>query len=82
MRRAAEAAKLARTWTDGPVRGWDSSCDARIFACQYPGLPVLTCGPGLLAHAHGDQEQIDIDDMVKSAEFLAYFILKQTGTLE
>lgn len=81
MRHAVDAAKLAGTWIDEHVRGWDSSSDARIFACQHPGLPVLTSGPGLLAHAHGDQEQIEIDDMVKSAEFLAYFILRQTGTL-
>jgi len=82
MRNAADAARVAGIRADDPVRGWDSSCDARIFACEYPGLPVLTSGPGLLAHAHGDQEQIEIDDMVKSAEFLAHFILKQTGTPE
>ena len=82
VRHAADAARLAGTWVDGPVLGWDSSCDARIFACEYPGLPVLTAGPGLLAHAHSDQEQIAIDDLVKSAEFLAYFILKQMGMIE
>jgi acetylornithine deacetylase/succinyl-diaminopimelate desuccinylase-like protein len=80
MTHAIEAAKLAGLWKDGPVRGWDVSCDARIFACEYPDLPVITTGPGMLRYAHSDQEQIDMRDVVKACEFLAYFILKQTGT--
>ncbi|MGQ9651727.1 MAG: M20/M25/M40 family metallo-hydrolase [Phycisphaerae bacterium] len=81
MLNAIEAAKRAGTWKDGPIRGWDVSCDARIFACEYPGLPVITTGPGLIRHAHSDQEQIDMRDVARTSEFLAHFILKQTGTL-
>ena len=43
-------------------------------------MSVLTAGPGKLALAHSDQESIGISEMAKAAEFLAYFILKQTGT--
>ena len=80
MQNAIEAAKLAGIYKDGPVRGGDVSCDARIFACEYPGLPVITTGPGMLRYAHSDSEQIDMRDVVKACEFIAYFILKQTGT--
>lgn len=81
MLNAIEAARRAGTWKEGPIRGWDVSCDARIFACEYPGLPVITTGPGLIRHAHSDQEQIDMRHVARTSEFLAYFILKQTGAL-
>lgn len=81
MRNAIEAARQAGTYKDGPVRGWDVSCDARIFACEYPGLPVITTGPGLLRHAHSDNEQVDMREVAKACEFVACYVLKQTGTL-
>lgn len=80
MRNAIEAARSAGLWREGPIRGWDVSCDARIFACAYPDLPVITTGPGLLRYAHSDQEQIDMRDVARSCAFLAQFALKQTGT--
>lgn len=80
MRHAIDASKAAGLWKGGPIRGWDVSCDARIFACEYPDLPVITTGPGLLAHAHSDHEQIDLKDVARASEFLARFILKQTAT--
>lgn len=79
---ATQAAREAGIPADGPVRGWDVSCDARLFACEYPDMPVLTTGPGQLACAHGDNEHVDIEDLARSAEFLAYFILKQTRTVD
>jgi acetylornithine deacetylase/succinyl-diaminopimelate desuccinylase-like protein len=81
MRNAVEAAKAAGIWKEEPVRGWDVSCDARIFAGEYPEMDVLTAGAGSLAVAHSDNEQIDIPEVIRCAEFLAYFILKQTGTV-
>jgi acetylornithine deacetylase/succinyl-diaminopimelate desuccinylase-like protein len=45
-------------------------------------MPVLTSGAGLLAHAHADNEQIDLNELRKSVEFLAAYILKQTGTAQ
>jgi acetylornithine deacetylase/succinyl-diaminopimelate desuccinylase-like protein len=79
---AIEAARAAGIWNDDPIRGWDVSCDARIFACEYEDLDVLTTGAGSLNCAHSDVEFIDVAEMVKMAEFLAYYILKQTGTVQ
>ena len=81
VRNAIAAAKACGLWKDEPVLGWTVSCDARLFATEYPGMQVLTFGPGQLAFAHSDQEQIALDEIRKAAEFLAVFLLKQTGTL-
>jgi len=81
MRNAIAAAKQCGLWRDEPVAGWTVSCDARLFATEYPGMPVLTFGPGELAFAHSDQEQIALRDVAKAAEFLALFLLRQTGTI-
>jgi acetylornithine deacetylase/succinyl-diaminopimelate desuccinylase-like protein len=80
-RNALAAALACRLPQDKPLLGWTVSCDARLFANEYPGMPVLTFGPGRLAHAHSDQEQIAVEDIRKAAEFLALFILRQTGTV-
>jgi acetylornithine deacetylase/succinyl-diaminopimelate desuccinylase-like protein len=81
VRNAIEAAKASNHWTGEPVLGWTVSCDARLFANEYPGMEVLTFGPGNLAYAHSDQEQIELEDIQAAAEFLAIFLLNQTGTL-
>ena len=81
VQNATAAAKVCGLWKNEPVLGWTVSCDARLFATEYPGMQVLTFGPGHLAFAHSDQEQISIEEMRKAAEFLALFILKQTGTI-
>jgi acetylornithine deacetylase/succinyl-diaminopimelate desuccinylase-like protein len=78
---AIAAAKTCGFWKNEPVLGWTVSCDARLFATEYPGMQVLTFGPGQLAFAHSDQEQIALDEIRVAAEFLAVFLLKQTGTL-
>jgi acetylornithine deacetylase/succinyl-diaminopimelate desuccinylase-like protein len=77
---SAKDAGIARG--DKPIRGWDVSCDARIFACEYPDMQVITTGPGSLQFAHSDHEHIDIPEMLRFAEFLAYYILRQTGTID
>jgi len=81
VRNAIAAAKMCGFWKDEPVLGWTVSCDARLFATEYPGMQVLTFGPGQLAFAHSDREQIALDDIRTAVEFLAVFLLKQTGTL-
>jgi len=81
MRNAIAAAKTAGLGKTNEVSGWTVSCDARLFATEYPGMPVLTFGPGELAVAHSDQEQIALNDIQKAAGFLALFLLRQTGTL-
>ena len=81
VRNAIAAARTCGLWNDEPVLGWTVSCDARLFATEYPGMQVLTFGPGQLAFAHSDREQIALDEIRAAAEFLAVFLLKQTGTL-
>ena len=81
MRNAIGAAKEVGIWKDEPILGWTVSCDSRLFATEYPGMPVLTFGPGTLAHAHSDQEQLALDEARAAVEFLAVFLLKQTGTM-
>ncbi|HEV2330132.1 MAG TPA: M20/M25/M40 family metallo-hydrolase [Verrucomicrobiae bacterium] len=81
MRNAIAAAKMSGIWRNEPIAGWTVSCDARLFATEYPGMPVLTFGPGELAFAHSDQEQIALRDVAKAAEFLTLFLLRQTGTI-
>ena len=82
VRNAIAAAKTCGLWKDEPVLGWTVSCDARLFATEYPGMQVLTFGPGQLVFAHSDHEQIALDEIRAAAEFLAVFLLKQTGTLD
>ena len=82
MRQAISAATACGISHGEPIHGWTASCDARLFATEYPGLPVLTFGPGNLALAHSDQEQIALADMMKAVEFLALFLLRQTGTIK
>lgn len=82
MRNAIAAAKTCGFWKDEPVLGWTVSCDARLFATEYPGMQVLTFGPGQLAFAHSDREQIDLDEIRAAVEFLALFLLRQTGSAD
>ncbi|MFZ2642916.1 MAG: M20/M25/M40 family metallo-hydrolase [Verrucomicrobiia bacterium] len=81
MRNAISAAKETGIWKDEPILGWTVSCDARLFATEYPDMPVLTFGPGTLAHAHSDQEQLSLEEARAAVEFIAMFLLKQTGTI-
>jgi acetylornithine deacetylase/succinyl-diaminopimelate desuccinylase-like protein len=78
---AVAAAQACGIWKDEPVLGWTVSCDARLFATEYPDIPVLTFGPGQLMYAHSDQEQIDIEEIRSATECLAVFLLLQTGTI-
>jgi acetylornithine deacetylase/succinyl-diaminopimelate desuccinylase-like protein len=82
MVRALTAARLCGLMKNEPPLGWTVSCDARLFATEYPGMPVLTFGPGRLAYAHSDSEQIELEEIIQAAEFLALFLLAQTGTVE
>ncbi|HVV72605.1 MAG TPA: M20/M25/M40 family metallo-hydrolase, partial [Verrucomicrobiae bacterium] len=82
VRHAIKAARACGIWKDEPILGWTVSCDARLFASQYPGMEVLTFGPGRLIHAHSDQEQIDLKELRQGVEFLALFALLQTGSIK
>ena len=64
-----------------PLRGWDVSCDARLFAKEYPDLPVITSGVGELKYAHSDNEHIFIPDLFKAILFTTLFLLRETGSI-
>ncbi len=68
------AASATGIYRGEPVRGWDVSCDARIFANEFPDAEIITFGPGLLARAHANDEQIDINDVLIAAETLARLV--------
>lgn len=79
MKNAIAAAKACGLWKNQPVEGWTVSCDARLFAVHHQGMPVLTFGPGQLAFAHSDHEQISLKDLCRAVEFLSLFLLRQAG---
>jgi acetylornithine deacetylase/succinyl-diaminopimelate desuccinylase-like protein len=82
MKHALAAARQCGLAKDEPVLGWTVSCDARLFATEYPGMDVITSGPGQLSYAHSDHEQITIRELREAAEFLALFLLRQTGSIK
>ncbi len=80
MRHAIAAGKAAGIWKEGQaVTGWTVSCDSRLFAFEYPEMPVLTSGAGLLQYAHSDSEQVLVDDLLKSIAFVAIYLLHEAG---
>jgi len=81
LRALRTAVDVGLAQPDEPMRGWEVSCDARLFAGEYPGLPVLTFGAGQLEHAHSDRERIAIADLFESIVFVALFVLRETGAV-
>jgi len=66
---------------EDPIVGWDVSCDARLFAKEYPDMPVITAGVGNLIDAHGDHEKIYLPDLFDCIYFTTLFLLMETGSL-
>lgn len=64
-----------------PIRGWDVSCDARLFAGEYPDMPVVTSGLGHLGAAHSDDESLSLPELWHAVEFCALYLLIETGSL-
>jgi hypothetical protein len=62
------------------VVGWDVSCDARLFAREYPELPVITAGAGALEYAHADDERITVDEVARSRRVLGLFHTAPDGS--
>ncbi len=81
LRALSAAVEIGLVQPDQPLRGWEVSCDARLFAGEYPGLPVLTFGAGQLEHAHSDRERIHVADLIESIIFVTLFVLRETGTI-
>ena len=82
MQHALMAARQCGLAKDEPVLGWTVSCDARLFATEYPGMDVITSGPGQLSYAHSDHEQITVKELREASEFLALFLLRQTASIK
>ncbi len=61
------------------VRGWDVSCDARLFA--ELDIPVLTSGIGSLRSAHSNSEHASIPEIFPMIVFTALFLLRETGSV-
>jgi len=66
MQACIAAQKALGMWTGEPILGWKVSCDSRLFAKQYPGMPVVTFGPGLLADAHSEHEHIGTGELMQA----------------
>ncbi len=60
------------------IRGWTVSCDARLFP-RVADMPVITLGPGSLVHAHSTNEQVTIQEMIKTAKVYAFTALDWCG---
>ena len=78
MVNAIKCAELIGIPIKKPIVGFESSCDAHLFAKLYPGLEVITTGPGRLKDAHSDEEQINVNDLAKSCAMLTLFLLVHT----
>jgi acetylornithine deacetylase/succinyl-diaminopimelate desuccinylase-like protein len=75
-RRAWERA--GRPWP--AMRGWDVSCDARLF--HRFGHDVAVWGPGELRLAHSPDESIAIDEAMEALPLLVLLTLGAGGALE
>jgi len=75
VRAFVEVVRATGVAVEEPLRGWDVSCDARIFAREYPDAAVITFGAGTLAHAHSADEQVRLDDIATVAKAIARFAL-------
>ena len=75
VRAFVEAVRATGVAVEEPLRGWDVSCDARIFAREYPDAAVITFGAGTLSHAHSADEQVRLDDIATVAKAIARFAL-------
>lgn len=63
-----------------PIKGWDVSCDARLFA--ELGIPVITSGVGSLKSAHSNDEYVRLPEIFPMIIFTALFLLRETGSVK
>ena len=78
---AREFSAAAGMAQDAAPQGWGASCDARLFAEQYPQLPIITMGAGDLNNAHSDTESVGIDELARNAATLALLLLQRSGAV-
>jgi acetylornithine deacetylase/succinyl-diaminopimelate desuccinylase-like protein len=75
VRKGLAAARLTGAPATLPIKGMKVSCDARLFAGEYPRKSVITVGPGSLVVAHSDGECMDLAELTRSCAFLALYLL-------
>ncbi len=71
MRAMLEAGRQTGIYADQPIRGWGASCDARIFAREFPNAEIVTFGPGHLSQAHANDEHVNVNELLLAAMALA-----------
>lgn len=75
VRAFVECCRAVGIPVEEPLRGFDVSCDARVFAREYPGRDIITFGAGALEHAHSPAEQVRVAHIVAAAKAIARFAL-------
>ena len=76
---ALYAGKLTGIYRGERVVGFDVSCDARIFAKQFPDREVITFGVGSLSSAHSADEHVSVREIVKAAQMMTLYALAYCG---
>lgn len=77
---AVQALQMAciQSGLESEVFGWNVSCDARLYA-RLGKMPTMVFGAGSILDAHARGEKIAFDDLVKSSEAIARFIVRWCG---
>ncbi|MFP4573690.1 MAG: M20/M25/M40 family metallo-hydrolase [Desulfobacterales bacterium] len=73
----AEAASEFAGKPPAELKGWQASCDARIFARKFKD--VVTFGAGRLENAHQENEHVDVSELLQAAAAIAYAISVSEG---
>ena len=68
MKRALSMAGLE----ESSVNAWHVSCDARTYAKGLQ-VPTLIFGCGHLRYAHSNHEQLDVNDLIRGIQVLAFY---------
>jgi len=71
-------AATAKAGLDSRVDGWVVSCDARLFK-TIADMPVIVFGAGSIQNAHSVHEQIAVEEILKAAEALTFFLMDWCG---
>ena len=77
---ATKLAEAATEFSGKPsvdLKGWQASCDARIFARKFN--EVVTFGAGRLEYAHQKNEHIRVPELLQAAAAIVYAILNSEG---
>jgi acetylornithine deacetylase len=61
-------------------RGAPYGSDLRLYAAE--GIPTLHYGPGDVRLAHGPDESVEVDEIVRVTETLVLATLRACGTLD